>query len=404
MSEGLIIQTDFAHLGEFNAAMADRVDDERLILYGPDAYADGERIAFAVYLGDGSVALQGEGSVVTCVDGGADRHSDARFDVVLDALELDATSREIFTAMLNIAVSEPPYDDAPPQSFEDAEGGDGATHVVSAADVTSALAAHPQTEALSMPEEVAFDAAFAAATSEETTNHTVDPGDEAAPESANWDSLAADEDSDATHVVGAAELSASITGEHTPMASQDGTYTAVLDVESEAMAGKPATVSRASTPSMAPLASYAPPPIVAPVWNPPIARLEEGDAFVLQHQQAVGDWEPAIRPQPEPRPMGQLFQYPTGTLPLPEHPPRPEGPLDLTPTGSHPIYPNADVPRMGSGEFAAPQAWVSPGAGESQHDLVPPAEDEFSIEEETLGEAELLESVPPTQYGEEHPA
>jgi len=110
MSQVLTVPTHFNDLGELSEGFLDRVEQDTLILYGPVAYEDGSEIEFAVLLADGSAALEGTGRVRAAVDGGADRVPETRYDVVVEALELDGRSSVVFERLVlaRQAVSERP--------------------------------------------------------------------------------------------------------------------------------------------------------------------------------------------------------------------------------------------------------------------------------------------------------
>ena len=117
MSQVLTVPTHFNDLGELSEGFLDRVEEDTLILYGPVAYEDGSEIEFAVLLADGSPALEGVGRVRAAVDGGAERVPETRYDVVVEALELDGRSEVVFERLVlaRQAVSErPPADNAEP--------------------------------------------------------------------------------------------------------------------------------------------------------------------------------------------------------------------------------------------------------------------------------------------------
>ena len=117
MSQVLTVPTHFNDLGELSEGFLDRVEEDTLILYGPVAYEDGSEIEFAVLLADGSPALEGVGRVRAAVDGGAERVPETRYDVVVEALELDGCSEVVFERLVlaRQAVSErPPADKAEP--------------------------------------------------------------------------------------------------------------------------------------------------------------------------------------------------------------------------------------------------------------------------------------------------
>jgi hypothetical protein len=113
MSQVLTVPTHFNDIGELSEGFLDRVERDTLILYGPVAYEDGSPIEFAVLLADGTVALEGAGVVRAAVDGGADRVPETRYDVVVEALELDGRYEVVFERLVlaRQAVSEPPSPD-----------------------------------------------------------------------------------------------------------------------------------------------------------------------------------------------------------------------------------------------------------------------------------------------------
>ena len=124
MSQVLTVPTHFNDIGELSEGFLDRVEQDTLILYGPVAYEEGSEIEFAVLLADGSAALEGVGRVRAAVDGGEDRVPETRYDVVVEALQLDARSEVVFERLViaRQAVSDPPpaEDDAPVTNEMDA--------------------------------------------------------------------------------------------------------------------------------------------------------------------------------------------------------------------------------------------------------------------------------------------
>ena len=113
MSQVLTVPTHFTDIGELSEGFLDRVERDTLILYGPVAYEDGSQIQFVVLLADGTSALEGAGVVRAAVDGGADRVPETRYDVVVEALELDGRYEVVFERLVlaRQAVSEPPLPD-----------------------------------------------------------------------------------------------------------------------------------------------------------------------------------------------------------------------------------------------------------------------------------------------------
>ncbi|MFW2389890.1 MAG: hypothetical protein ACN4G0_16240 [Polyangiales bacterium] len=118
MSQVLTVPTHFNDIGELSEGFLDRVEQDTLILYGPVAYEDGSEIEFVVLLADGTPAIEGTGRVRAAVDGGADRVPETRYDVVVEALELDGRYEVVFERLVlaRQAVSEHPEPD--PQENE----------------------------------------------------------------------------------------------------------------------------------------------------------------------------------------------------------------------------------------------------------------------------------------------
>jgi len=110
MSQVLTVPTHFNDIGELSEGFLDRVEQDTLILYGPVAYDEGSEIEFALLLADGTTALEGVGRVRAAVDGGGDRVPETRYDVVVEALELDGRSEVVFERLViaRQAVSDPP--------------------------------------------------------------------------------------------------------------------------------------------------------------------------------------------------------------------------------------------------------------------------------------------------------
>lgn len=102
MSETLIVPTGFETLDELAEGLAERTDDGRLMLYGPDSHPNGAWVQFAVLYVDQSPAIQGVGRATASIDGGPDRPAAARWDVVLDSLRLDEASADAMARLLEV--------------------------------------------------------------------------------------------------------------------------------------------------------------------------------------------------------------------------------------------------------------------------------------------------------------
>lgn len=100
MTQVLTVPTHFGDLSELSEGLVDRVDDDRIILYGPTAYEEGAIVGFCVLLVDGTTALEGYGRVSASVDGGEERGPETRFDVVFDELQLGGTSSVVFERIM----------------------------------------------------------------------------------------------------------------------------------------------------------------------------------------------------------------------------------------------------------------------------------------------------------------
>ncbi|RLB57357.1 MAG: hypothetical protein DRJ42_00665 [Deltaproteobacteria bacterium] len=96
----LTVPTAFNDISQLAEGMSDRVDDERLMLYGPDAVEENSWLRFSILLMDQSVALEGVGRAVASIDGGAERPEVARYDIVLDNLQLEGMSEVVYERML----------------------------------------------------------------------------------------------------------------------------------------------------------------------------------------------------------------------------------------------------------------------------------------------------------------
>ena len=100
MTEVLTVPTSFGDIAELSSGLADRVDNDRIILYGPEPYEEGAEVGFAVLLLDGTAAIEGVGRVSAAVDGGEDRAPEIRYDIVLDSLQLDTRSEIVLERIL----------------------------------------------------------------------------------------------------------------------------------------------------------------------------------------------------------------------------------------------------------------------------------------------------------------
>jgi len=100
MTESLTLHTGFADVSEFTEGMAQRVDEENIMLLGSSPITENEWVEFAVLLADGTPALQGVGRCVASIDNGEAMAPEHRFDIVLDSLRFDGTAQVVYERIL----------------------------------------------------------------------------------------------------------------------------------------------------------------------------------------------------------------------------------------------------------------------------------------------------------------
>jgi len=102
MSYAISVPTPFNDISELAESFYSRVDEERLMLPNPEQIPEGEVIDFNVTLADGSAALVGQGRCSTSIDNGEERAAEHRFDVVIEALQLDEMAQIYFERILQV--------------------------------------------------------------------------------------------------------------------------------------------------------------------------------------------------------------------------------------------------------------------------------------------------------------
>lgn len=96
----LWVRTSYRDIDSLCEGFADRVENGSLILYGPDCFEEGSAVLFSIELEDGTAAAEGIGTVVGCVDAGADRSVETRYDVVIHVAQLRGAHASPFQEML----------------------------------------------------------------------------------------------------------------------------------------------------------------------------------------------------------------------------------------------------------------------------------------------------------------
>lgn len=425
MSDFLTVPTQFADISELADGLVDRVDENKIILYGPNAFEDGAAIRFAVLLADGSPALEGAGRVLTSIDGGEERAPETRYDVIIDHLELDGRAGVVYERMLmaagggdegpatgEVAIEELEQQQGAVEGAAQAEAAAGpaadfdlsdeeATMVVDAGAVDVELSEAPPAaapEAEAAPEqELAEEAEPVAAAEahegeapedagmydwgapdEEATmavgrRRSSRPPEEAYEREAGSEEAAATEASIEEVAEAPAEEIAEAAGYEGAEASEEPERLSVVGEEEPSLAAEIEAAEAAvaavddSTP-MADASAERPPERPEPgAPEPPagfeVARMGSNGSALTRPSLAI-NWEPEALPAPEGAGDSGLFSYEVGQLPVPPTPPRPD--LD-------PSYHIRPAPRPGAeaavSEMAA-QAYT--GAG---HAAQPAAEE-----------------------------
>lgn len=357
MTELLTVPTHFGDLSELSSGLADRVDEERIILYGPTSYDEGAYVSFEVLLLDGTPALEGIGRVAAAVDGGEARAPETRFDIVFDTLQLEGRSEVVYERIVLARQS----------MMGD---GDPATGEV---DVRDLEQEHAQVEAEmeDIPIEAAVDAEAEAEAPPQYDEEAFQEDEYA--EEAPVDDM--DQELEDLVSFSDSELPPAPEGQAAdPAAYAEAAEQEVFDeeyegegyegeYEGEGFAGEQATVV-ASIEEIEPTAerpSGAPPPSLP---DAPQGFQLPPPPQGLTRPVFAASWWPTAEPRPEPRMASGYFDH-HGGLPIPEQPPRP----DIDPTLR--VTP---APRP-SGQAADPQP-----AAHSE----PPAEtyDEMPVEDE----------------------
>jgi len=309
----LTVPTAFVDISQLAEGLADRVDEGRLMLYGPSSFTEGEWVRFAVLLADESAALEGVGRVVTSIDGGEERPDVARWDVVLDSLQLEGMGEVVYERILMVrggafgdehATGEVSLDDV--EHVEDAAAAprpgdefvDEATSVAEE-DYGQHVAASVGSAEYGQP--MGFDEA----------DETVVSAEDDAFEPAMADASRAAPGEPASMDVGFQDAGWAQGGEY-------GT-----EEPGWADAGDVAEVQSVDVDDVMSVPPSAPPP--APPPQPGGFRIDPVGAGgnVLARPSRGASWYPEVVPPPDPRPSSGLFGF-AGGLPVPQRPPRPD--------------------------------------------------------------------------------
>lgn len=399
----LTVPTHFGDIAELSQGLMDRVDEEKLILYGPDAFEEGSQIDFAILLLDGNAALEGQGRVAASVDGGEERAPETRYDIVIDMLQLEGMSQAVYEGIVykrqSLMSDEPPTGEVDVADLEEqmaADVADGLDEEMAAAhppieeisDESTVVAEDPASYDLPDAEEpayaeaeVAAEPAYAEAALEEA------PAD--APEEAN---ASADDAAELPVEEPAAEAHA----EEAPVEVGDDDVSdepaadddwADADVDALVADGDSGPAAEVGVSALADIPDRVP----QPPGPPPGFSLAAVEG-VLTRSSRQPSWWPAVEARPEPAGSSDLFAY-GGAVPVPAGPPRP----DLDPSyrvapaprpsseapAEAPAYEEAPVEAEASAEEAPAYEEAASAHEEAEEDV-----HEEAVHEEAAGEAE----------------
>ena len=361
MSEVLTVPTHFGDLSELSAGLADRVDEERLILYGPTPFDEGAMVGFSVLLVDGTPALEGVGRVAAAVDGGEERAPETRFDIVFDSLQLDGRSEVVYERIVlarsSMMGDEPATGEVSIEELEEqVEDVDA-----DAADVSFASEAPPAGEVemgavdvgaaevdVAMGDAGGEDAgagdyaeSFPQADAEPAAGDYAEsfPQAEGAPEGDYAESFPQAEET-APGAEAVAEEAVAVDAGQVDAGQADEGWADAQDVAFDEGAGDPEVADYgeyddgSEATMVADVGMLSRPPVEAPEGAPAPELPQAPTGFEIQAAEGAltrpvypPSWAPEASPRPEPRPSTGHFLY-EGGLPIPAEPPRP----DIDPT------------------------------------------------------------------------
>jgi hypothetical protein len=296
MSDDILsVATPFPDVATLAQGYINRVDGERLLVPLEVECNEGAGVRFVIYLGDGTAAFAGAGRCVQVSDQGTNVPPSARYETLIDGLELDDRSRPVYDYIVAVraAAYGQPVEDAG-EHVEDA-GEHVDDHVEEVADA----------EAAPIEAEAALDVDVV----------SVRPDAEAAAPSEPAPSI---ED----------------------FGFEPAAEPAAFQAAPEALEALPETLSEADAEAVEAYASLAPPPETAPSVRPasiPTSAIPESfrpemasfippplPTGILQRPPRALHWQPAPPRRPTPLPQTGLFRYTGPGLPKPAGAPRPD--------------------------------------------------------------------------------
>lgn len=297
MSDDILsVATPFPDVATLAQGYINRVDGERLLLPLEVACDEGAGVRFVIYLGDGTAAFAGAGRCVQVSDQGTNVPPSARYETLVDSLELDERSRPVYDYIVAVraaAYGQTEYTQDADAHVEEVGEAEPAPVDADAALDVDVMSLRPEAAAASEPAPAPEPIEeFAAADDAELTADAEAHALEAMPESLS------EEDAQAAHAY--ASLA--------PAAAEPEPE---LEGQLEVPSVRPASLipTSAIPESFRPeVASFIPPPL---------------PTGILQRPPRALHWQPAPPRRPTPLPQTGLFRYTGPGLPKPTAAPRP---------------------------------------------------------------------------------
>jgi len=296
MSDDILsVATPFPDVATLAQGYINRVDGERLLVPLEVAVDEGAGVRFVIYLGDGTAAFAGAGRCVQVSDQGTNVPPSARYETLVDSLELDDRSRPVYDYIVAVRAAAYGQTDEAQDADAHVEEVPGAELEAAPIEVDAGMdvelaSLHPVAAApLSEPAAAVDDADFGYDAEPAAEAELAVEADalEALPESLS------EEDAEAAHAYASLH----------PAAPEPES----LHVPSV----RPASIPTSAIPeSFRPeMASFIPPPLPTGILQRPARALH---------------WQPAPPRRPTPLPQTGLFRYSGPGLPKPAAAPRPD--------------------------------------------------------------------------------
>jgi hypothetical protein len=288
MSDDILsVATPFPDVASLAQGYINRVDGERLLVPLEVAVDEGAGVRFVIYLGDGTAAFAGAGRCVQVSDQGTNVPPSARYETLVDSLELDERSRPVYDYI--VAVRAAAYGQT-----EEAQDADAHVEDVGPAELEAApidVDAGMDVELASVPAAPLSEPA--AAVDDTDFGYDPEPAAEADALEAMPETLS-EEDAEAAHAYASLHP-----------ATPEPENLLVPSVRPASMIPTSA-IPESFRPEMA---SFIPPPLPTGILQRPARALH---------------WQPAPPRRPTPLPQTGLFRYSGPGLPKPAAAPRPD--------------------------------------------------------------------------------